>query len=136
MSTPSGSRSEEVPRSSWKKSLQSCFQMTNFTPNADGEVSVMNTNYRIVPTNIWWVCYDPDPVRQMVSQKITIESNVIPYIKSTSYTNEDIRKLCTALLMCIPVTSTFKPRGADSYCPLSKQVQGWRVKYDLEGIYC
>ena len=28
-----------------------------------------------------------------------------------------------------------KPGGDDSYCPLSKQIQGWRIKYDIEGIY-
>ena len=83
--------------------------MTDFTLNTRGEVSVMNTDYRMVPTNLWWVCYEPDPVRQIISRKTMIESNVILYTKSSSYTSEEIRKFCTDFLMYIPITSAFKP---------------------------
>ena len=81
----------------------------------------MNKNYRIVPSNIYCVSYDHDPVRQIVHQKIIMEHYVIPSIQSSrSYSSEELRKFCTALLMCILITSAFRPRGEDSYCPLSK----------------
>ena len=55
-------------------------------------------------------------------------------MKNNQLDSDEIRNFTTSLLMCIPLTSVFNPRGENSHCPLSKQMQEWREKYDLVGV--
>ena len=94
----------------------------------------MNPNDKIVPESKYWVTHESNPVREILHWKKVIKEHTIPDLKNNQLDSDEIRNFTTSLLMCIPLTSVFNPRGENSHCPLSKQMQEWREKYDLVGV--
>ena len=96
--------------------------MTYMQVNKSGQENYMNTNHRMVPSCEYWVTSEPDTSTEILHRKKVIEDGVVFVYESNMLDSDDIRKFTTSLLTCIPLTSAFKPRGRNSYCPLSKQM--------------
>ena len=115
MSASSDSTFQEITHSSWKESFDSCFGMTDFALDKNGNENAMNPNHRMVPGLLKWIVYVPDTKHQIMRRKKVLQAHDNFINSSERFGSDEMHQFTDALLTCLPLTTAFKPGGGISY---------------------